>query len=178
MLQQQLIAGDTLSFVTAAPGYPASSGWTLKFRLVPRAAGGTPIELGSVPEGDDHRTQVTALLTAGYAAGEYGWWSWVEKGAEKYSLQSGQITIQPDPRTAAAGVDLRSLAQKALADARAALAAWQPTKRRYRIGDREMEFNSTADIITLITYWEGQVLAEDVAAGRTEKIGRRIYTRI
>jgi hypothetical protein len=31
-------AGDTLDFTTSVPDYPASAGWTLKYRLVPRTS--------------------------------------------------------------------------------------------------------------------------------------------
>jgi hypothetical protein len=48
-------------------------------------------------------------------------------------------------------------ATNALAQLKDALAAWNPMRKRYRIGDREMEFNSTADILALIRYWEGEL---------------------
>ena len=93
-------------------------------------------------------------------------------------VDQGQLVVKPDPFTVAAGYDGRSTARKALEDARTALAAWNPTRRKYRIGDREMEFASTADIIKLITWWEQQVSREDVLAGRAENVGRRIFSRI
>lgn len=175
---QQLTAGDTLNFATAVPGFSAAAGWVLHYRLVPRTGTATPVQLDATADGENHRVQASASTTAGWVAGEYTWASWVTKGAESYSVQSGQITVLPDPRTAAAGWDNRSLARKALDQAKAALAAWKPTQRRYKIGEREMEFSSPADIIKLITYWEQQVQAEDILAGRAEKPARRIYSRI
>ena len=179
-MQQHLIVGDSLNFPASTPDYPANDGWVLKYRLVPRAAGGgaAPIEIIATAEGADHRVAVTAAVTATWVAGDYGWSSWVGKGAEQYTVDQGQITLRPNPRTVAIGTDLRSQAEKALADAKAALATWSPTRRRYRIGDREMEFNSTADIVKLITWWEQQVAAENVMAGRAERPARRIYSRI
>jgi enamine deaminase RidA (YjgF/YER057c/UK114 family) len=177
-MQQTLVAGDSLNFSTSTPQYPASSGWVLKYRLVPRAAGASVINLVGTAEGADHRVQAAAAVTASWAAGDYGWSAWVEKAGEVYTVDSGQIVVTPDPRQVAVGTDLRSLARKALEDARAALAAWNPTRRRYKIGEREMEFNGTADIIKLITYWQQQVDAEDQLAGRAERVGRRIFTRI
>lgn len=38
-MQDVLIVGDTLDFVTSVPAYPASSGYTLKYRLIPRVSG-------------------------------------------------------------------------------------------------------------------------------------------
>lgn len=178
MQQTELIAGDSLNYLSTATGYSAADGWVLKYRLIPRTVGNSAIDITATAEGADHRVQVAAATTASWAADTYGWAAWVEMGAEKYTVQTGQLTVQPDPRTAAVGTDTRSLARRALDDAKAALAAYSPTKRRYRIADREMEFNSPGDIIKTITYWEGKVDAEDRLAGRAEKLGRRIYSRI
>ena len=175
---QQLTAGDTLNFATSVCNFSAAEGWQLHYRLVPRASGGAALQLSSAADGESHRVQASATTTAAWAPGEYSWTSWVTKAAESYSVESGQVTILPNPRTVAAGYDNRSQARKALDDAKAALAAWSPTRRRYKIGEREMEFNSTADIIKLITYWEAQVKSEDILAGRAEKPARRIYSRI
>jgi hypothetical protein len=164
-MQQQLIAGDSLNFTTSAPDYPASQGWLLRYRLIPRGTG-APIEFNALAEGDIYRVQQPASATTNWAAGEYSWAAWVEKGAEKYTVDQGQITIRPDPRTVTAGYDGRSVAQKALEDAKAAFAAFTAsngTKRKYRIGEREMEFRSTEEIIQQIHYWEGQVRVEEQA---------------
>lgn len=168
MEQQELIAGDTLNFATTTPGYSAADGWVLKYRLIPRSPGGAAIELTSTQDGDDHRVQVAATTTAGWVPDTYGWGAWVERSGEKYSLQSGQIVVKPDPRSAAAGTDLRSMARKALDDARAAFAAWTPTKRRYRIADREMEFNSAGEILKAISYWQLEVNRENAAGSATQ----------
>ncbi len=72
---------------------------------------------------------------------------------------------------------METQAQTALAAAKAALAAWNPTRRRYRIGSREMEFHSAAEILQVIKYWEGEVAKEQIAAG-TRKVRRIIRTRI
>lgn len=181
MQLQELVAGDTLNFLSSTPGYSAADGWTLKYRLVPRTAGGAAITLTATAEGADHRVQVAASTTANWVADTYGWSAWVENtGGEKYTVQSGQIVIKPDPRQAAGGADTRSLARRALDDARTALAAWKPTKRRYRIGDREMEFNTTADIVQAINYWELQVQREDQAARAASGLPsrRKAYVRL
>ncbi|MGV8823974.1 hypothetical protein [Methylibium petroleiphilum] len=177
-MRQELIAGDSLKFPTVLPEFPASAGWVLKYRLAPATVGGTAINLEASAVGDAYEVAIAAATTADWSPDRYTWSAWVEKSGEVYTVDDGQIVIKPNPRTLAAGHDGRTLAHKALDDARAALAAWKPTQRRYKIGEREMEFNSSAEIIRLITYWEQQVKAEDVLAGRAEKVGRRIYSRI
>lgn len=164
MQQNELVAGDSLNFLTTATGYLASAGWELHYRLIPRDAGGTAIDMTAVAEGDDYRVQIAASTTAAWTAGSYGWASWVQSGSgEKYTIQTGQLTVLPDPRAAAVGTDTRSLARKAWEDAKTALANWSPTRKRYRIGEREMEFNSAADIIRLVNYWETEVQREENA---------------
>lgn len=177
MQQDRLIAGDTLSFSTSAPAYPASDGWVMRYRLMPRSGSGPAIDISSVAHGDDHLVQVGPAVTSGWAAGEYGWASWVDRSGERYTVCSGTLTILADPRQAGAGFDPRTAARRALDDARAALAAWSPTMRRYRIGTREMEFASADDILKVISYWEGVVHDEQGAAGNG-RVRRFIRTRI
>lgn len=179
-MQQELIAGDTLNFLTSVPDYPAGSGWVLKFRLVPRTVGGTPIALTAAAEGDEHRVTASASTTANWGADNYTWTSWVEKGTEVYSIDRGQIAVRANPRSTAAGYDGRSVAEKALADAKAAMAAWTPTTQRYRIGEREMWFASKADIVGVINHWEIEVKrerrAEALAEGRPDPA--KTYVRV
>ena len=178
MQQQELVAGDTLNFATSVASFPASAGWTLKYRLAPREATHSAIDLVSVPDGDDHRVQVTAVVTAGWSADVYTWSSWVEKASERYTIDSGLLTILADPRAVPAGHDGRTLAQKALDDCKAALAAWNPTRRRYRVGEREMEFASSLEIIRQINYWSAEVNREDIRAGRRSSRSGRILSRL
>lgn len=182
MLPDRLILGDTLNFTTSVADYPASDGWTLKYRLVPRGTTGTAVEISGAADADDpslHRVQVSASTTALWIAAVYSWLSWVEYGTEKYSVGTGAITLVADPRSASSSFELRTDAEIALDDARAALAAYTPTQRSYRIGDRSMEFASKADIVAIVNYWENVVRREHdaaaMAAGR--KGSRKLYVR-
>lgn len=174
-----LVAGDSVDFQVSLSNYPASAGWVLKYRLVPRTATNAAIEMTSASAGDEHRVQIAASATATWAPDAYGWTAWTEKGEEKYTVTSGQTVVRPDPRAAAPGLDTRSLARKALDDARAAFAAWTPTSRSYRIGDRERVFNSTAEILRVISYWQMEVNREAAAGDTTQAAlnGGRFYLR-
>lgn len=176
---ERLVLGDTLNYATSVADYPASSGWVLKFRLVPRVSG-SAIEITCTADGDLHRAQVSASTTAAWAAGTYSWLSWVEQGSEKYSVSNGQIQLIADPRSASAPLDLRTDAQVALDQSKAAFAAWTPTTRSYSIGGRSMEFNSPADILPVIRFWEGEVAKEANAAAMAKGMasGRRVFVRL
>ncbi len=183
MQQQTLVAGDSLNFLTGGGAYPASAGWVLKYRLVPRTAGGTPIDITAAAEGDDHRVAVAASTTSSWGADAYTWASWVDKAGEVYTVDRGEISIKPDPRAMAAGYDGRSQARKALEQARAAFATFSETggkTRRYRIGGREMEFNSPVEIVKVISYWQVEVNREarNDALAKGFPDPRRMFVRL
>ena len=173
-MKDRVTIGDTLSFDTTVEGYPASEGWVLTYRLIPRTAG-DPITITAVPDDDDigYAIQVPATVTVDWIAGDYSWASWVSYAGQVYSLATGTCKLLPDPRVAASGYDSRTDARKALDDALIAQRSWTPTQRRYRIGEREMEFNSPGDIETHITNLRAQVAREeravDYAAGYPDR---------
>ena len=135
-MQDTLVAGETLNFLAITTDYPASAGWVVTLYLNPRA-GGTATSVTGTASGDDHLLQVSAATTAGWAPGAWAWDTWAAKGSERYRLEAGQLQVQAGLIGAAAGLDTRSQAQRALDDAEAALAAWTPTTKRYRINGRE-----------------------------------------
>lgn len=161
-LPTSLRAGYTWRLAVAAAdiGYAASDGWALKARFTPRAAGAA-IDVNAAAAGDDFLFDVAAAATAGWVAGLYTQAWWVEHGDGRVEpVGDVQATILPNLRNLPAGTDTRTQAEKALDDARAAFAAWTPSSRRYRIGDREREFNSAAEIRQVISHWEGEVARE------------------
>jgi hypothetical protein len=159
---ERLVLGSTLNYPTTVVGYSAADSWILKYRLIPRTSGAA-ITITCITDPDDatgFRAQVTAATTAAWTAGSYNWASWVEKAAEKYDVDTGSIILVGDPRTVTAPYDLRTTAEKALEDAKAAMAAWSPTTMRYKIGDREMWFSTRADIVGVVSYWQVEVNRE------------------
>jgi hypothetical protein len=120
MLQETLIAGDSLDFITSPTLYPASAGWTLTYVLTPQAAGGTSITFTATASGDDYLIEVSAATTAAWTAGAYSWASAVSKAGERFTVDDGSITIRPDPFTATS-LDNRSHARKMLDAIEAAL---------------------------------------------------------
>lgn len=190
-MQQNLIVGDTLSFTTSLPDYPASAGWVLKYRLVPRTAGPSAIDITASASGDDHAVSVSATTTALWAAGEYSWAAWVEKSGERHTVEGwasadgryggGTITLKPDPSVTTA-YDGRSQAAKAVDDLRAALATWTATQghvAEYSIAGRTMKFKAGEDILRLLSYWEVQLQRERAAeaAAKGQASPRRYYLR-
>lgn len=186
MILDRLIAGDSLEFVDEVPDYPATDGWTLKYRLTPTFTdvAQTPIELTAVTyETSAYQVTETATNTADWKPGAYAWSRWVEKPGQRQSLGDGRLEVRPNPVTLVQGYDSRTQAEIAYDDAKAALASFNASNGRvkaYTIAGRSMEFDTSADLVALVKFWENEVSKE--AAARAKKDGRpnprRYYTRM
>lgn len=168
---EKLIAGDTLNFLTSGGDYPASAGWSLVYKLIPRTTGLSVISFTSSAESDDHRVTVASSETAGWAAGTYSWAVYAQKSGERQTLQTGTTLIMADPG-AASTLDTRSAAAIALEAADAALAAYgaKAYLQSYEIAGRSQRFQDPAAFMA----WRDRLKAEvrreeaaaDIAAGR------------
>jgi hypothetical protein len=176
----ELRAGDTWAWTKTLDDYPASA-WTLKYRFK-NAAGG--FEITATASGDDFSVSVAAATTTGYAAGAYSWMAWVEGGtSEKYTVDTGTCTINPDYRsgTATAAFDDRTHARIVL-DAIEAVIEGRAAKdqEEYEIAGRRLKHTPIPTLLKLRQHYKaevaGQVAAEAVANGLGT--GRRIQFRI
>lgn len=113
-----ITAGDTATWTRSEALYSAYDGWVLTYYLSLGAA--APITFSSVPNGSDHLINVLPAVTALWPAGSYQWAVRASRAAEVHTLQTGTITIAPDPASA---VDRRTHAVKCLAVIEAALLA-------------------------------------------------------
>lgn len=175
-MQQAIIAGDTLQFATTIADYPASDGWTLKFRLIPRT-GGDAIVITAATDDEDadaYEVSVSAATTAGWSAGEYSWAAWVEKDVEKFTVDGwvshdqryrggDSIAIKPDPRTIAA-FDNRSHVRKVL-DAIEAVIENRATldQEEYTINGRSLKRTPLDDLVGLRRRYQNELATEDAS---------------
>ncbi|MEY2686550.1 MAG: hypothetical protein RL375_748 [Pseudomonadota bacterium] len=167
----KLTAGDTLNFLTSGGDYPAGSGWSLVYKLIPRTAGPSVISFSSSAEGDDHRVTVASTTTANWTAGTYSWAVYASRSGERHTLQTGTTQIMADPG-AVSTLDTRSPAAIALEAADAALAAYgaKAYLHSYEIAGRSQRFQDPATFMA----WRDKLKAEvrreeaaaDIAAGR------------
>lgn len=175
---QTLIAGDTLSFPTSVPEYPASDGWTLTYRLVPRSSGSV-ITITASAVGDDYEVNEAAAVTALWGAGEYTWAGYVTKGTERYTVDQGTITVKPNPGSATTW-DGRTHARKTL-DAIEAVIANRATmdQEEYAINGRSLKRTPVAELIKLRSFYKAEVFREEEAERMSAGLGsrRRVYVR-
>jgi hypothetical protein len=165
-MQASITLGDTLNYTTSVPDYPASDGWVLITRLVPRPGfAGSVISISSSADGDDpdlHRTSVDADTTSAWVAGTYSYACFAQKASsgERYRVDEGQITLAPDPLTATS-LDNRSAAEQALDAVTAAINGRATSvQMRYRIGEREVQFYAATELVALRSQLLTQVKRE------------------
>lgn len=184
MKLQELVAGDTLDFVDQVAAYPATDGWTLKYRLVPRFATPTqaPIELfASTYEIVDYRVQAAPATTAAWASGVYTWARWVEMSGARQSLGVGELRVRANPAQAAQGYDQRSHARKVLEAIEAVLEKRATLdQEEYSINGRSLKRTPTAELLRLRRVYAGEVAAEDAAEGLAAGTygGKKIQVRL
>lgn len=176
-----LRSGDTWKWTKSLADYPASAGWTLKYRFK-NAAGG--FEIVASASGDDHAVSVAAATTSGYATGSYSWMAWVEGGSsEKYTVDTGVLTVNADYRagtnSAATPLDDRTHARIVL-DAIEAVIQNRATRDQesYEIAGRSLKRTPIADLLKLRQHYKAEVAAQDAASALGLGTGRRIQFRI
>lgn len=159
----QLVAGDTLNFTTAAGDYPASAGWSLVYKLIPRTSGSV-ITITSSASGDDHLVQAAPATTAGWAAGTYSWACYATKSGERQTLQQGTCVVLPDPGVVTT-LDTRTTARKALDAVNTALESYgnKAYLQEFEINGRRQRFNNPADFLTFRSKLMAEVAREDNA---------------
>lgn len=173
-----LRAGDTWKWTKTLADYPAGT-WTLTYRFK-NAAGG--FEVTATASGTDHSVSVAATTTAAIAAGSYSWQAQVAAGAEKYTVDTGVLVVDPNlfSGTATAAYDARSHARKTLAAIEAWIESRNPGVAEYEIAGRRMKYIPLADLLRMRQHYKAEVAAEDAAEAirNGTGTGRRIQFRL
>lgn len=162
-------AGDSIAWERELSEYSADDGWTLKYKILWPV--GSPASFDATGVATLHSVALSAADTETYTAGRATLAAYVEKGSgaslERATLQSVLITVLPS-LAAAEAFDGRSANVIALANARAALAAYMAKGQlhvaSYDVGGRTMTFRAANEITALIAYYEREVFKETAAA--------------
>lgn len=176
------VAGDTVQWTKAISDYPATAGWTLKYRAVNSAG---KIDITATTSGADYAVTLTAATTGAYTAGWYDVVGWVEKGsggsAERVTVATFRLQVKPN--LAAANTydgrsDARIIYDALLAAYKSAVAA-RAYVSEYEIAGRRMRFSSREEWLKELNFWKSQIAAEDraakIAAG--QPAGARVLVR-
>lgn len=160
----EIFAGDTLQFDVSVPDYPASDGYTLTYRLVPRGSGSAQ-QFDATADGDGYTVNVAAATTAAWTAGEYSWSSWVTLSGARYTVGQGLLTIKPDPSAMSVGTDTRSHAERVL-DAIEALLEGRAGSdvMSYTIAGRSVDKMAPEELLKWRSFYAAEVKREQAAA--------------
>ncbi|HAJ71378.1 MAG TPA: hypothetical protein DCO68_04810 [Methylophilaceae bacterium] len=177
-MQSQIVAGDSFNLLDTFADYPASEGWVLKTRFVPRLSTAVAFTLIATAEGANYRTTAEANTTANWTAGVYTVTQWLEKSGDRITLTTGVVTILPNSETLPAGYDDRSHVEKTLAAIEAMLEG-KATKdvQQYTIGDRQLQHIPLSELLVWRDKYKFQLASENSANSASKKLGRKIYMR-
>ena len=109
---EQLIAGDTWHWLKTLADYPPADGWALSYSF--RGPSVLPAAAAVVTPGtSSYDVMVDAAKTKLLKPGTYRWAAYVELNGERYTADSGVVTVEMDLSQASAG-DALSHAEQAL----------------------------------------------------------------
>ncbi len=169
-------AGDSSQWIIALADYLASEGWVLHYTLNKL---GNTINIDSTASGDDHLITITAVVSAAWQAGDYGYVAYVTGPASaRVTLAQGQIKIAPNLAAQTGGYDSRTPSKKLLDDLNAALATYgnKAFTQEYSIAGRMMKFTSPSVFMEFRDKVKREVAAE--IAAENIKLGKPSGSKI
>jgi len=172
------IAGNTVKWTKSVSDYKPEDSWVLKYYFVKT---GTQLTLTATDNGDSkHLITLTAANSADWPAGEYKWQAVVTKTTERYVVDSGSLTVEPDFAQQISGHDSRTYWETVLENVKAVLEE-RATKDQssYTIHGRQLSRTPVADLLSLYSKAEGEVEKEKRAEAIKNGLGHsgKILTR-
>ena len=147
-----LTVGDTATWTRSEPDYLPADSWVLKYVLINASAS---IDITASDNGDGtHLVSEAAATTASYTAGDYRWQAYVTKGAERYTVGRGELTIKAN-FDAETTYDGRTTWVKILDDletAYAAMAAGDIEVYEADHNGRSVKYRTLEDLIKAISH--------------------------
>jgi hypothetical protein len=160
-------AGDTLKWNRTDSEHSPADGWALKYSLL---KAGKQIEIKDAlvtSDGDTFKIVVPAATSADYLPGEYRWYAFVSKGAERFQVGEGVIEILPDAGAVqASGLDTRSQTKRILDAINALLEGRASTDaQQYSIGSRQITKMTPDELMKWKAQYEHLYRQERIARG-------------
>ena len=164
-------AGDTWKWTKTLADYPASEGWALTYRF---KSSDYAFEAAATTSGDDYAVTVAATTTDDVVAGLYTWVAQVAYGGEKFTVDSGVLTVNPDYHTgtSTATYDGRSHARIVLAAIEAVIEGRASIDQEgYEIAGRSLKRTPIPDLLKLRQAYRAEVAAEASAEAIASGLG-------
>lgn len=166
-------AGTTLAFSVALTAYPPPD-WSLTLLL----RGPEQRDLTSNPDGTVHAFSVSAVDSAGWAAGAYWYSLRATDGTEVHEVETGTLTVSPDLAEVGAEYDGRGHAEKVL-EAIEAVIEGRASKDQdsYRINNRELRRTPISQLLKLRDVYRQEVRRARAARRGRNTLGRQVLAR-
>jgi hypothetical protein len=163
--------GDTVAWTQNFTDYPANDSWVLTYYL----RGPGAFDVTAAASGSDHLVAISAASSADLVAGRYRMTGVVTKGAERYTVWSGQVLIHENWATQEAGFDARSHARRCL-EAIEAVLEGRATRSdsSYQIAGRSVVHYSFEELLKMRDYYLMAVAREESLLRGTDN---KIYAR-
>lgn len=173
---ETLIKGTTCKWKKTYDDFPTSELWAVTWYL---NGSETTLTVAGTIVGTEYQFAVTDADTAALAVGSYRWQTQAVLGGETYPVQENSLLVSPGFDGLGA-TDWRTHCQKTLEALEATIEGRaSDAQKRVRLGDREIEHMSAAELIQWRKLYQAEcsyeASADDVAAGKGT--GRKIKTR-
>jgi hypothetical protein len=160
-----MVAGDTALWVEPSFNWQGAAINSSDYDMVIELRGpGPKVTIAGVANGDGWGMVIDPAISDTLQAGIYSWSKRVTASGIRITVGLGQMTVKPDLAKIDGSYDGRTQAQKALADAKAALAKFDASGGKtisYSIAGRSKTFASITEIKAVISFWQQQVNAEN-----------------
>lgn len=167
-----IVAGTTVKWTKdLSAHYPASQGWSLVYSLRLQTGSGTgddALDLTAAADGDAFSITIPSTDTV-KTAGLWCWASYIQKDTERYRIDEGTFSLEPDLSAISSTFDGRSHAKTVL-DAIEAVIEGRASKdqQSYAIGGRQLARTPIVDLLLLRDRYKAEYERE-VAKDRIEK---------
>lgn len=168
----RVVAGDSLSWSRSFDDYPVSAGWALSYTLI----GAAVYSFNAVADGEAFLVTVTSTDSGKWGAGTYRLAEILTNGDQRVTVGTTTLIVAPDPATAAAGGDVRTHAEKMLANIEAWLESRAPTAGALEINGRKIQNYPLAELLSLRDKYAAMVKREQAVPGSIA--GTRILVRL
>ena len=170
-------AGDTIEWDVSVDDYPATDGWVLTYELKNKNSSISTITAAA--DGSDYTVSIPAGTSDDYTAGDYHYQAYVTKSGNRYTVDSGKITILKNYEDAG-NYDGRSHA-KIVAEAIESVIEGRASKDQesYTIAGRSLARTPIEDLLRLRDRYRAEVVREDRADRIKRGLGHsgRVKTR-
>ena len=174
-IPSSIIAGDTLAFTDSSSDFPATAGWTLTYKLIPRSATNDTITFDATADGSEYAISVLAATTSAWEPDDYSWHAYVTQAGIRNTLDSGLLTIAVNPAFAEPGYDGRSQNRRTLDAIRATIEGRaSKDQQEYTIGNRMLKRMDVKDLMLFEARYAALVATEERGTGPDKS---RLYVR-